>query len=310
MKKIILIIPVFLFFGFVSPAVVWGQSGTLFQDGFTNGFSGWTKLELRNGTGQIDNGTARFEVPDGTRGGNAHVTQTITWPASRKLWYSCDIKVSDKNSTEAVVGGIYLLEATVTTGSWRDRGNIEITDSNAAAGFEPGQTLNDSTFILRMAYRGRDGGRDGHRQGEMVQAPSRNVWHRVQMLVDLSGNSPRYAWWLNGRFIWQDIDSSSGGDTAAPTEFHAGLTNVDWAVGNRGLVWVDNCAVSDTGPEPGASSSPFPTPTNLLTPTPSPPHKPGDLNGDGRVDILDLRQLLAGFSSIFDYNLVVGNFGK
>ena len=37
---------------------------------------------------------------------------------------------------------------------------------------------------------------------------------------------------------------------------------------------------------------------------------PGDLNGDGRVDILDLRQLLANFASIFDYNLVVGNFGK
>lgn len=38
--------------------------------------------------------------------------------------------------------------------------------------------------------------------------------------------------------------------------------------------------------------------------------KPGDFNGDGRVDVLDLRQLLTSFSGIFDYNLVVGNFGK
>ena len=37
---------------------------------------------------------------------------------------------------------------------------------------------------------------------------------------------------------------------------------------------------------------------------------PGDLNGDGRVDILDLRQLLSQFTNIFDYNLVAGNFGK
>lgn len=37
---------------------------------------------------------------------------------------------------------------------------------------------------------------------------------------------------------------------------------------------------------------------------------PGDLNADGHVDILDLRQLLSTFTTIFDYNLVVGNFGK
>lgn len=37
---------------------------------------------------------------------------------------------------------------------------------------------------------------------------------------------------------------------------------------------------------------------------------PGDVNHDGRVDILDLRQLFSGFTNIFDYNLVVGNFGR
>jgi hypothetical protein len=34
----------------------------------------------------------------------------------------------------------------------------------------------------------------------------------------------------------------------------------------------------------------------------------GDLNSDGRVNILDLRQSIS--TNIFDYNLVVGNFGK
>ena len=49
---------------------------------------------------------------------------------------------------------------------------------------------------------------------------------------------------------------------------------------------------------------------NQPTPTPTPSPLPGDFNGDGRVDILDLRQLLGNFTNIFDYNLVVGNFGK
>ncbi len=37
---------------------------------------------------------------------------------------------------------------------------------------------------------------------------------------------------------------------------------------------------------------------------------PGDLNGDGQVNIADLRALLGNFSGIFNYNLVVANFGK
>lgn len=37
---------------------------------------------------------------------------------------------------------------------------------------------------------------------------------------------------------------------------------------------------------------------------------PGDLNGDGHVDIVDLRYFLTNFSNIFNYNLMVGNFGR
>lgn len=40
------------------------------------------------------------------------------------------------------------------------------------------------------------------------------------------------------------------------------------------------------------------------------PTFPGDYNSDGHVDILDLRQLLQNFTNIFDYNILVGNFGK
>ncbi len=38
--------------------------------------------------------------------------------------------------------------------------------------------------------------------------------------------------------------------------------------------------------------------------------QPGDLNGDGQVNITDLQALLANFSNIFNYNLVVANYGK
>jgi hypothetical protein len=36
----------------------------------------------------------------------------------------------------------------------------------------------------------------------------------------------------------------------------------------------------------------------------------GDFNNDGRVDILDLRLLLTTLTNIFDYNMLVENFGK
>ena len=42
----------------------------------------------------------------------------------------------------------------------------------------------------------------------------------------------------------------------------------------------------------------------------NPPPQPGDLNGDGQVNIADLQALLSSFTNIFNYNLVVANFGK
>ncbi len=84
----------------------------------------------------------------------------------------------------------------------------------------------------------------------MIQAPARHAWHHVQMLVDRRQAALHYAWWLDDRFIWQGTDTSAGPDTDAPTDFHAGVANVDWAAGNRARVWVDNCTVAEHGPEP------------------------------------------------------------
>jgi hypothetical protein len=47
--------------------------------------------------------------------------------------------------------------------------------------------------------------------------------------------------------------------------------------------------------------------------SPTPPPKPGDLNGDGTVDIYDYNIIVANFGNpytIFDYNILVANFGK
>lgn len=49
-------------------------------------------------------------------------------------------------------------------------------------------------------------------------------------------------------------------------------------------------------------------------PSPYSPPTPGDLNGDGKVNLDDFNLIKANFSShpytIFDYNILVGNFGK
>jgi hypothetical protein len=71
-----------------------------------------------------------------------------------------------------------------------------------------------------------------------------------------------------------------------------------------------------------------PIPGVSPTPTSTPIPKPGDLNGDGKVDIFDYNAMVADFGKtgspgwipadinkdgkvdIFDYNVLVGNFGK
>ena len=86
------------------------------------------------------------------------------------------------------------------------------------------------------------------------------------------------------------------------------------------------------GPTPTPTKIPTPTatytptPTEGLTQTPTPVPLPGDLDGDGDVDIFDYNLLIENFGStscgnvadidgnckvdIFDYNLLIENFGK
>ena len=81
-------------------------------------------------------------------------------------------------------------------------------------------------------------------------------------------------------------------------------------------------------PSPSASPSlqPSPTPTPSPSLTPSPSAKPGDIDGNNKVDIFDYNILLTNFGKtgsglqgdfdknnkvdIFDYNTLLGNFGK
>jgi hypothetical protein len=79
-------------------------------------------------------------------------------------------------------------------------------------------------------------------------------------------------------------------------------------------------------PTPTPSPTPSPTPTSTPTPTPTPiPPLPGDLDRDGDVDIYDYNLLVTNFGrtgtnvadidgnskvDIFDYNILVTNFGR
>lgn len=49
------------------------------------------------------------------------------------------------------------------------------------------------------------------------------------------------------------------------------------------------------------------------TPSPLPSPRPGDLIGDGHVNLYDYNELVAGFGiqyTIFDYNNIVANYGQ
>jgi hypothetical protein len=77
-------------------------------------------------------------------------------------------------------------------------------------------------------------------------------------------------------------------------------------------------------PTPTPTSVPTPTPAGSVTPTPG--SKPGDIDGNGKVDIFDYNILLGNFGKtgagiqgdidkngkvdIFDYNILLSNFGK
>ncbi len=68
-----------------------------------------------------------------------------------------------------------------------------------------------------------------------------------------------------------------------------------------GLNWPETAGITYRGAIPPSGVIPSPSPTPI----------PGDLNGDGHVNLSDLQQLLATlFPSIFKYNDVISNFGK
>lgn len=226
----------------------------LFQDGYESGqdslgnFYNWDGTPVYGGAGTaraVDDTlivyqgrhSARFELSDGSRGGWAYTSKRIPWPLSNKLWYRCSLRNGPHSQSNVVVGGLYFLEAYIVHPSgYRERANLET---------HPRSQLPDSQFILRMAYRGRDGQR--HRQQTNIPILNREQWYRVKMLVDLSGDDPYYAWWLNDSLIWFEYDTSVGDDTLPPTDFHAGACWIDWSPGNRAQVWIDSCVVIAEG---------------------------------------------------------------
>jgi hypothetical protein len=119
--------------------------------------------------------------------------------------------------------------------------------------------------------------------------------------------------------------SVTGISTTSPSGFvlFGGTTPLTLSAGIQYFVRVYNGTHSDSSsfilPE---CASPTPTPT----PTPLPVSLPGDIDGDGKVGIFDYNILVGNFGKtgsgipadidgngkidIFDYNILVGNFGK
>lgn len=224
----------------------------LFEDGFESGidnngnFINWDETSLYGGIGDAfafddtlisfdGEHSGCFQLTEGEQGGWAYVSKVIQWPSNRRLFYSFYLRNGDISESNVIIGGLYFLEAYIIHPSgYRERANIET---------HPSEGLPDSLFMIRMAYRGRDGQR--HRQHDNLQYIRRGKWYNITMLVDLSGDYPFYAWWLDGNFVWSEYDSSEGNDTLAPTEFHVGCSWIDWYPQNKGKVWIDRCVVSD-----------------------------------------------------------------
>lgn len=91
---------------------------------------------------------------------------------------------------------------------------------------------------------------------------------------------------------------------------------------------IDNAATPNESPKAGPANATTnaltPTPTPIPTPTPPPTKKPGDCNGNGKVDIYDLSILLShwgksytesdfksdGVVNIYDLSILLSNYGK
>jgi hypothetical protein len=89
---------------------------------------------------------------------------------------------------------------------------------------------------------------------------------------------------------------------------------------------ISSVTTPSLSPTPSPTPTPTPTPTSIPTPSPA-GSKPGDINSDGVVNIFDYNILVGNFGktvtpftggdfdgnglvNIFDYNTLVGNFGK
>ncbi len=106
------------------------------------------------------------------------------------------------------------------------------------------------------------------------------------------------------------------------TQYFVRLYNAYGADGHGPTTSFTIPACSTPTPVPTKTASPTPLPTN----TPIPAGKVGDIDGNGKVDIFDYNILVTNFGKsgsgiqgdidgngkvdIFDYNLLVGNFGK
>lgn len=289
-------------------------AATLFSNGFEDSDpQKWDKSQSSYGTISIENkslsglkGGHITAQASTSHGAQVSFTKKISWPAEKKLWYTCNFNVA--SATQAKQGGIYIMQATYDPDLGRseelERADVEIVDPNSAVNQEAVDKYNSNTnFLLRLTFRGLNGSRDNHRQWDNVQVVNKNEWHKVQMLIDMSAVHPQYAWWLDNQFIWSITDETSGSDP--PQLFQAGAPWLDWG-NNTADIYVDDCSVSTTGPVPGNNNptatpdaNPTPTPTKTPTPplinnptattTPSANNLAVDVNNDGQVNATDLK---------------------
>lgn len=196
--------------------------------------------------------------------------------------------------------------------------NLPYTGISILGSFAAGPSLLEKTAITynkvhNVMQRLADGGgiyTHGQNQGGIVQ---NNVVHDVKR-HPLAIGSPNRGFYFDTYGNGYSVSNNLTYNVSGTDYFLHDLVESDFDV------WGPNYFGYSPGSGPGNitqtifnQAGPIPQPSSSPSPSPSSSAKPGDLNGDNKVNIFDYNLLVSKFGNpytIFDYNKLVANYGK
>lgn len=221
-----------------------GLPGT-FTASYTNGTGGpEVVLDPTNPDGDLPSVRCTVANIDNSAT-NAGVRQSLGAYASKGLlYYLTRIYVASYPAQAETPTYVLFGSKSETDPTGTDRADVEIPPGAEVPGIDVNTQVG-----LRLAFRGQDGQRN-YRQSVQIPYITRQRWYEVCLMVDMRG-TPVYAWWLDGDFVYQMTDPSTGADTTKPLAAFMGTAWMDYGPGNDGIggrVWISKFELWDTLP--------------------------------------------------------------